>query len=389
MNFILQASLGILHAILRALKGLILDTYAVVEYLFIMWNGIFNTIGEYDEDEWDGWDVLASIASIAGGLVQTIGLLALFAVVSPTIAILELVYSFFLPWRGSFINDIFTLENAKDVSFFWGMLQNPPQEEEIMPQEEIMPKEQILPKSKLEEMHRVEFEIDSSELSPHRNRLPETMLLDARETLAELKNPGLSKERTKQINDLKKVLEDYNNLCVKLDTVESYLALLCGEPGNEEYLDQLPTELITDTDPENPCLFFKQYQVSDERWATIPQSTFIDGKKSIEMLINDPRGTHSHTRDNLLNPQPYQSCKTRYSWHEYNLQKGVSQELGQYASQINNLLNELSSAPSPEKETSWLKSVFVQLFFPPIDSSVPSESKVSESKVMVTPSSAP
>ncbi|HHT0592481.1 TPA: coiled coil protein [Legionella anisa] len=159
--------------------------------------------------------------------------------------------------------------------------------------------------------------------------------------IKELSNPQgpLSPEEKKQLDALKTLYTQYNDLSKKLDDVR--IALV------ENDKTRIKDEMIAYNEVETPILLVKQYK-KEEQWHNVPASSYVTDKESLlHWLKQNPK--HPLLKDLLKKPDAYNKMETRYIWYELTKEDCSSQELAEAAVQMNALAQALLPLLSSQK----------------------------------------
>ncbi len=174
--------------------------------------------------------------------------------------------------------------------------------------------------------------------------------------IQELTNPQdpLSPEEKRQLDALKTLYTQYNDLSKKLEDVRTALM--------ENDKTRIKDEMIAYNEVETPILLVKQY-MKEEQWHNVPANSYVTDKESLlHWLKQNPK--HPLNKDLLKKPEPYNKMITRYTWYELTKKDCSSQELTEAAAQMNDLVHALTPLLSPQKINRGLGSV-PQSFFGP------------------------
>lgn len=141
--------------------------------------------------------------------------------------------------------------------------------------------------------------------------------------------PGLKN----QLEQLNKLLDNYQSLSTRLDLAQ--IALRKKQPAsiNDELLSM---------EIEEPILLFKQYQISEGVWHSVPALTYITDKGFFLKWLERDAPFNPVNRDDLKNPPSYDGKSTRYRWHSLTAEQCSAQELIDEAGDIRQLLETLS-----------------------------------------------
>lgn len=174
--------------------------------------------------------------------------------------------------------------------------------------------------------------------------------------IQELTNPQdpLSPEEKRQLDALKTLYTQYNDLSKKLEDVRTALM--------ENDKTRIKDEMIAYNEVETPILLVKQY-MKEEQWHNVPANSYVTDKESLlRWLKQNPK--HPLNKDLLKKPEPYNKMVTRYTWYELTKKDCSSQELTEAAAQMNDLVHALTPLLSPQKINRGLGSI-PQSFFGP------------------------
>ncbi len=174
--------------------------------------------------------------------------------------------------------------------------------------------------------------------------------------IQELTNPQdpLSPEEKRQLDALKTLYTQYNDLSKKLEDVRTALM--------ENDKTRIKDEMIAYNEVETPILLVKQY-MKEEQWHNVPANSYVTDKESLlHWLKQNPK--HPLNKDLLKKPEPYNKMVTRYTWYELTKEECSSQELTEAAAQMNDLIHALTPLLSLQKINRGLGSV-PQSFFGP------------------------
>ncbi|HHF7372848.1 hypothetical protein [Legionella bozemanae] len=172
--------------------------------------------------------------------------------------------------------------------------------------------------------------------------------------IKELTNPQdpLSPEEKRQLDALKTLYTQYNDLSKKLEDVRTALM--------ENDKTRIKDEMIAYNEVETPILLVKQY-MKEEQWHNVPANSYVTDKESLlHWLKQNPK--HPLNKDLLKKPEPYNKMVTRYTWYELTKKDCSSQELTEAAAQMNDLVHALTPLLSRQKINRGLGSV-PQSFF--------------------------
>lgn len=159
--------------------------------------------------------------------------------------------------------------------------------------------------------------------------------------IQELTNPQdpLSPEEKRQLDALKTLYTQYNDLSKKLEDVRTALM--------ENDKTRIKDEMITYNEVETPILLVKQY-MKEEQWHNVPANSYVTDKESLlHWLKQNPK--HPLNKDLLKKPEPYNKMVTRYTWYELTKEECSSQELTEAAAQMNDLIHALTPLLSLQK----------------------------------------
>lgn len=159
--------------------------------------------------------------------------------------------------------------------------------------------------------------------------------------IKELTNPKapLSPEEKQQLDALKTLYTQYNDLSKKLEDVRTALV--------ENDKTRIKDEMIAYNEVETPILLVKQYK-KEEHWYNVPASSYVTDKESLlHWLKQNPK--HPLLKDLLKKPDTYNKMETRYIWYELTKEDCSSQELAEAAAQMNDLTQALLPLLSLQK----------------------------------------
>ncbi|WP_454785618.1 coiled coil protein [Legionella sp. WA2024007413] len=150
--------------------------------------------------------------------------------------------------------------------------------------------------------------------------------------LTQPKKP-LSHQEKQQLESLKKLYMQYNDLSKKLEEVRVAL--------EQDDKTQIKDEIIAYNEVETPILLVKQYKNDqDDKWYNVPANSYVTDKESLlQWLKLKPR--HPLNKDLLKKPDFYNGMTTRYIWYVLTLEDCTSQELDEAAAQMSVLVEAL------------------------------------------------
>lgn len=149
----------------------------------------------------------------------------------------------------------------------------------------------------------------------------------------------LSPEEKQQLDALKTLYTQYNDLSKKLEDVRTALV--------ENDKTRIKDEMIAYNEVETPILLVKQYK-KEEHWYNVPASSYVTDKESLlHWLKQNPK--HPLLKDLLKKPDTYNKMETRYIWYELTKEDCSSQELAEAAAQMNDLTQALLPLLSLQK----------------------------------------
>ncbi len=148
--------------------------------------------------------------------------------------------------------------------------------------------------------------------------------------LSHLKEP-LTPQVKRQLDDLKTLYAQYNDLAKKLEDVRTALV------DNDKA--RIKDELIAFNDVELPILLVKQYK-KENKWYHVPANSYVTDKETlVHWLKQNPK--HPLNKDLLKNPEPYNKMEARYTWYELTKDDCSSQELTEAAAKMDVLARAL------------------------------------------------
>ncbi|KTD71314.1 hypothetical protein [Legionella tucsonensis] len=159
--------------------------------------------------------------------------------------------------------------------------------------------------------------------------------------IKELTNPPdfLSPEEKRQLDALKTLYTQYNDLSKKLEDVRTALV------NNDK--TRIEDEMVAYNEVETPILLVKQYK-KKEQWHNVPANSYVTDKESLlHWLKQNPK--HPLNKDLLKKPEAYNKMETRYIWYELTKEDCSSQELAEAAAQMKDLAQALSSRLPTQK----------------------------------------
>lgn len=148
--------------------------------------------------------------------------------------------------------------------------------------------------------------------------------------LNHLKEP-LTPQVKRQLDDLKTLYAQYNDLAKKLEDVRTALV------DNDKA--RIKDELIAFNEVELPILLVKQYK-KENKWYNVPANSYVTDKETLlHWLKQNPK--HPLNKDLLKNPEPYNKMEARYTWYKLTKDDCSSQELTEAAAQMDVLARAL------------------------------------------------
>lgn len=163
----------------------------------------------------------------------------------------------------------------------------------------------------------------------------------------------LSPEVKEQVENLKTLLGQYNDLFSKLKDVRVALE------KNEQH--KINDDLVAFNEVKTPILLIKQYQKGEE-WYNVPACSYVTDKDSLlTWLKNSPK--HPANNDFLKNPPLYNGMKTQYIWYELTANNCFSQELNEAAVEMRFLAKALTDKLSEIQRMSLGSGTSSQTFF--------------------------